>query len=109
MRGDPKASTQCVSEYRRPQTSDVVSLAALCPLGHVLAREHTRPTAVVHTTHMWRDPVIEVYKQHVDRTLLRENLRLTVEERFRKLMDLQSFAEELQRAGREARRRDRTK
>jgi hypothetical protein len=35
---------------------------------------------------MWRDPVIEVYKQHVDRTLLRENLRLTVEERFRKLI-----------------------
>jgi hypothetical protein len=51
---------------------------------------------------MWRDPVIEVYKQHVDRTLLRENLRLTVEERFRKLMELQRFAEELQRAGREA-------
>jgi DNA repair ATPase RecN len=63
----------------------------------------------VHTVHMWRDPVIEVYKQHVDRTLLRENLRLTVEERFRKLMDLQRFAEELQRAGREARRRDRAK
>lgn len=58
---------------------------------------------------MWRDPVIEAYKQHVDRTLLRENLRLTVEERFRKLMDLQRFAEELQRAGREARRNSRTK
>ena len=43
---------------------------------------------------MWRDPVIEVYKQHVDRRLLRQNLRLTVEERFRKLMDLQRFAEE---------------
>ena len=70
---------------------------------------HTHTTALVHTGDMWRDPVIEVYKQHVDRTLLRENLRLTVEERFRKLMDLQSFAEELQRAGREARRRDRTK
>ena len=64
--------------------------------------------ARVHTVHVWRDPVIEVYKQHVDRTLLRENLRLTVEERFRKLMDLQRFAEELQRAGREARRRGRT-
>jgi hypothetical protein len=63
--------------------------------------------ALVHTAPMWRDPVIEVYKQHVDRTLLRENLRLTVEERFRKLMDLQRFAEELQRAGREARRRGR--
>jgi hypothetical protein len=31
-----------------------------------------------------RDPVIEVYKKDVDRTLVRENLKLTVEERFRK-------------------------
>ena len=52
------------------------------------------------------DPVIEAYKRDVDRTLLRENLRLTVEERFDALMRLQQAAEELQRAGREARRRD---
>ena len=32
----------------------------------------------------WRDPVVEVYKKDVDRTLLRENLKLTVEERIRK-------------------------
>ena len=50
------------------------------------------------------DPVIEVYKQDIDRTLLRENLKLSVEERLRQLMDLQRFAEELQRAGRAARR-----
>lgn len=49
------------------------------------------------------DPVIEAYKQHVDRTLLRENLKLTVQQRFERLMELQRFAEELQRAGREAR------
>ena len=30
------------------------------------------------------DPVIEAYKKDVDRTLLRENLKLTVEERFAK-------------------------
>jgi hypothetical protein len=48
------------------------------------------------------DPVIEAYKQHVDRTLLRENLKLTVEERIRKLMELQRFAAEVRRAGREA-------
>ena len=30
------------------------------------------------------DPVIEAYKQDVDRTLLRENLKLTPEERVRK-------------------------
>ncbi|HET7293580.1 MAG TPA: hypothetical protein VFM88_14240 [Vicinamibacteria bacterium] len=31
------------------------------------------------------DPVIEAYKKDVDRTLLRENLRLTPDERLRKL------------------------
>ncbi|MCA1594003.1 MAG: hypothetical protein LC754_15390 [Acidobacteria bacterium] len=49
------------------------------------------------------DPVIEAYKKDVDRTLLRENLRLSVEERFEKLMRLQAFAEELRRAGRQQR------
>lgn len=51
------------------------------------------------------DPVIEAYKKDVDRTLLRENLKLSVEERFEKLMALQRFAEEMRRAGREARKR----
>ncbi len=51
------------------------------------------------------DPVIEAYKQHVDRTLLRENLKLTVEQRFLKHMEFQRFAEELRQAGKEARRR----
>jgi len=48
---------------------------------------------------MERDPVIEEYKKHVDRTLLRENLKLTVEQRLRNLMELQKLSEEL-RAGR---------
>ena len=46
------------------------------------------------------DPIIEDYKKDIDRTLLRENLKLTVEERFRNLMAMQRFAEELRRAGR---------
>ena len=49
-----------------------------------------------------RDPVIEEYKKHIDRTLIRENLKLTVEQRFENLMALQRFAEELRKAGREA-------
>ena len=49
------------------------------------------------------DPVIEAYKRDIDRTLLRENLKLTVEERFLKLMELQRFATELRRAGQHAR------
>jgi len=51
------------------------------------------------------DPVVEAYKKDIDRTLIRENLKLTVEERFRKAMALARFAEELRRAGRKARLR----
>jgi len=51
------------------------------------------------------DPVIEAYKKDIDRTLIRENLRLTVDQRFQQLMKLQRFAEELQNAGRKARQR----
>ena len=43
------------------------------------------------------DPVIEAYKKDVDRTLIRENLRLTFEERLESLMRLQEFADELQK------------
>jgi hypothetical protein len=49
------------------------------------------------------DPIIEVYKRDIDRTLIRENFKRTVEERLEALMELQSFAEELRRAGRSAR------
>jgi len=52
------------------------------------------------------DPVIEAYKRDVDRTLIRENLRLTVEQRFDALVRLQQFAEELRRAGGAAPTRD---
>ena len=48
------------------------------------------------------DPVIEAYKKDVDVTLIRENLRLTVDQRFQQLMKLQQFAENLRRAGRKA-------
>jgi hypothetical protein len=51
------------------------------------------------------DPVVEAYKKDIDRTLIRENLKLTVTERFERAMELQKFAEEMRRAGRAARRR----
>ena len=51
------------------------------------------------------DPVIEEYKKDIDRTLIRENLKRTPEERFRQLMALQEFAEELRAAGRRSRGR----
>ena len=48
------------------------------------------------------DPVIEFYKKDIDRTLLRENLKRTVEERLRDLMRLQRFADEWRRAAERA-------
>ena len=50
------------------------------------------------------DPVIEAYKNGIDRTLIRQNLRLSVDERFDQLMSLQQLAEELRAAGKRASR-----
>jgi hypothetical protein len=51
------------------------------------------------------DPVIEAYKRDLDRSLLRENLRKSIEERVTALMALQRLAREARRAGRSAVRR----
>ena len=56
------------------------------------------------TSRFERDPVVEAYKRDIDQTLLRENLRRSVDERVRNLMALQRLAEEAQRAGRQATR-----
>lgn len=50
-----------------------------------------------------RDPVIEAYKKDVDRTLLRENLKLTPEERSRKFERMMALIDELRRAGQQLR------
>lgn len=50
-------------------------------------------------------PVIEAYKAGVDRTLLRENLKLSPDERVRKMISVLRFAEEVRRSGREAAKR----
>jgi hypothetical protein len=50
------------------------------------------------------DPVIETFKKDIDRTLIRKNLKLTVEERLNQMMKLQEFAEELKRSGAALRR-----
>jgi hypothetical protein len=44
------------------------------------------------------NPVIDAYKKDVDRTLIRENLRLTTEERARKMMSVLRFAEQVRRS-----------
>ncbi len=46
------------------------------------------------------DPVIEAYKKDVDRTLLRQNLKLSVAERFEKFEQFMRFVGELRGAAR---------
>ena len=58
--------------------------------------------AAPEATPVRRDPVIEVYKPDIDRSLLRENLRLTPEERLRKLQDFVRVLHTIREAGRAA-------
>lgn len=43
--------------------------------------------------------VIDLYKKYVDRTLIRENLKLTIEERLLNLQNFTEFTEEFRKAG----------
>ena len=52
------------------------------------------------------EPLIEIWKREVDRTLLRANLKLTPDQRVQELMSLLEAAEEFQRAGRALRKRN---
>jgi len=49
------------------------------------------------------DPLIEALEQEVDQTLLRENLRRSVDERIQRHMAALRFARALREAGRKAR------
>ena len=51
------------------------------------------------------DPVVEFYKKDIDRTLIRQNLKRSVEERFLNATEMTRLADELRRAGKELRRR----
>jgi len=55
---------------------------------------------------VYRDPVVEVYLRDVDRTLLRENLKLTFEQRAQKHFRVLQMVEELRAAGKKLRKRD---
>ncbi|MEW6159749.1 MAG: hypothetical protein AB1813_20150 [Verrucomicrobiota bacterium] len=52
------------------------------------------------------DPVIEHYKKDVDRTLLRQNLKLTPQQRSEKFEDFARFAYGLWKAGEQARKKN---
>ena len=62
-------------------------------------RERRRGVAASESTTLEADAVVVAYKRDVDRTLLRENLRRTVQQRVENLMALQQLASEARRAG----------
>lgn len=55
------------------------------------------------TTGAFQD-IIDLYKKDIDRTLIRENLKLTPEQRILKLQNFQQFAFQMQEAGRKTRK-----
>lgn len=65
--------------------------------------DETQPPARLRQE-TWCDDIIEVYKKDVDRTLIRENLKLTVEQRILNLQNAQRGIEVLQHAVRAARK-----
>lgn len=52
------------------------------------------------------DPLVEAYKNDVDRTLLRENLTRSIDERLRSMAELQELGRELERAVRARRKQN---
>ena len=71
-------------------------------IGKVLYKGSAYNAGMFETaTELEPDPVIEAYKKDIHRTLIRENLRLTVEQRFENLERLQKFANEIRRAVKE--------
>jgi antitoxin (DNA-binding transcriptional repressor) of toxin-antitoxin stability system len=70
----------------------------------IVLTRHGKSVAILYPfRHIPKTPspeVIAVYKRDVDRTLIRENLRRTPEERLKALQAVQQFASEVRRARR---------
>lgn len=66
---------------------------------------HHRIADLAEESSLGPDPVIEAYKVAVDRTLLRESLKKTPQERIETLQQLHDFSQELRRAGERLRAR----
>lgn len=78
-----------------PRTGAADSEPAECGRGDSELRRQPPPAGEARP-----DPVVEAYKRHVDRSLLRQNLRRSATERVENLMALQELAAEARRAGR---------
>jgi len=69
------------------------------------AAEGARDAAILRKYGIEPDPVIEAYKRDVDRTLLRQNLARTPDERWQVITQALRLQEELRAAGAKARGR----
>ncbi|MBV9124386.1 MAG: hypothetical protein JO112_13585 [Planctomycetes bacterium] len=75
---------------------------------HQTNQPHTRPPREELAPADYCDPVIEALKKDVDRTLLRENLKLTVEEWLRKAEQFNASMAAWRGAGQSNRNREKT-
>jgi hypothetical protein len=75
-----------------------------CPASSSAPDELTEDTGLASADAY--DPLIEVIKKDVDRSLLRENLKLSPAERAQKFLNFSRFAHQLREAGRGARERN---
>ena len=91
--GDPPAPTQAIS-------TALGELDGYNP--PVMSSEIQGPRRRAEAAVSSLDEIIEIYKRSIDRSLLREQLLKTPDERVRELVDLERFGRELRRAGRAA-------
>ncbi len=61
-----------------------------------------RPASPKEVPALPPDPVIDAYKEGVDRTLIRENLRLTPDQRVRKMLRFREAVNQIRGAARRA-------
>ena len=97
-----KTTQAAVARIERGQTSPTLNTLArlINAAGFDLHIELAAPQQT--------DAIIEAYKRDIDRSLLRENLKKTVDQRVRSLTALARFAREARRAGHAARQAART-
>jgi hypothetical protein len=69
------------------------------------SESESRDAAILRKHGLELDPVIEAYKKDVDRTLLRQNLQRTPNERWSNFIMAMRLAEEIRQAGAKSRGR----
>ena len=103
-RREPMELTEDLSLYSGPRHLRVPSaLRFLSAEVRRFTRRKGRHTVLRMRANGHRDPVVEFYMKDVDRSLLRENLKLTPGQRLEKLVRFSAFAAELRAAGARAR------